>query len=158
MKIEIINPIEYPDWDGMLLAHENASFFHTSAWAKVLSESYSYKPLYFTSIENGKLVSLIPLMEVKSFLTGKRGVSLPFTDHCPQIFNDPVILEEILNTVIEYGKKAGWKHIDLRGDNAYFNGKSASTSFFEHFLDLSQGKEVIFSELRYYIICLFAHN
>jgi lipid II:glycine glycyltransferase (peptidoglycan interpeptide bridge formation enzyme) len=148
LKLEIINPIEYPDWDNMLREHEDASFFHTSAWAKVLHESYNYKPLYFTVIENGKLVSLIPLMEVKSFLTGIRGVSLPFTDHCPLVCNDPVNLEDILNSIIEYGKTAGWKHIDLRGDNAYFNGKPASASFFVHFLDLSQGKDEIFSEFR----------
>ncbi len=87
-------------------------------------------------------------MEVKSFLTGIRGVSLPFTDHCPPVCNDPVNLEYILNSIIEYGKTAGWKHIDLRGDNAYFNGKPASASFFVHFLDLSQGKDEIFSEFR----------
>ena len=123
MKLEIINPIEYPDWDNMLLEHEDASFFHTSAWARVLHESYNYKPLYFTSMENGKLVSLIPVMEVKSIITGKRGVSLPFTDQCPPISNDSVNLEESLNRIIEYGKKVGWKHIDLRGDNADINGK-----------------------------------
>jgi hypothetical protein len=132
----------------MLLEHEDASFFHTSAWARVLSESYNYKPLYFTSVENGKIVSLIPLMEVKSFLTGKRGVSLPFTDHCPPICNDSVKLEEILNRIIEYGKNAGWKHIDLRGDNDYLNAKPASASFYVHSLDLSQGKEKIFSGFR----------
>lgn len=148
MNVEIINPIEYADWDAMLLEHEEASFFHTSAWAGVLSESYNYKPVYFTSIENGEIVSLIPLMEVKSFLTGNRGVSLPFTDHCDPICKDPVNLEEILNTVIEFGKTAGWKHIDLRGENAYYLGKPASESFFVHFLDLAQGKDRIFAGLR----------
>jgi hypothetical protein len=148
LEIEIINPIEYPGWDDMLLAHEDASFFHTSAWAKVLSESYKYKPLNFATIENGKILSLIPLMEVKSFLTGKRGVSLPFTDHCPPLCNDSSNLKDIFKSIIEYGKSAEWKHIDLRGGSEYFNGKSASASFFEHFLNLSQKKEKIFSKFR----------
>jgi lipid II:glycine glycyltransferase (peptidoglycan interpeptide bridge formation enzyme) len=87
-------------------------------------------------------------MEVKSFLTGKRGVSLPFTDQCPPISNDPVNLEETLNRVIEYGKTAKWKHIDLRGNNDYFNGKSTSNSFYRHSLNLFQGKEEIFSGFR----------
>jgi hypothetical protein len=148
MNVEILNPIDYPDWDDMLLEHEDASFFHTSAWARVLHESYNYKPLYFTVIDKGKIVSLIPIMEVKSFLTGKRGVSLPFTDHCPPICNDPINLELIFNRIIEYGKTAGWKHIDLRGENAYFNGKPATESFYVHSLDLSRGKEKIFSQFR----------
>ncbi len=132
----------------MLLEHEAASFFHTSAWARVLSESYHYKPLYFTTIENGKLESLIPLMEVHSFLTGKRGVSLPFTDCCLPICSDPAEMETMFNRMIEYGKSAGWNHIDLRGGNAFSIGKTASASFYGHSLDLSQGKDEIFSRFR----------
>jgi lipid II:glycine glycyltransferase (peptidoglycan interpeptide bridge formation enzyme) len=132
----------------MLLEHEDASFFHTSAWARVLHESYNYKPLYFTVIDKGKLVSLIPVMEVKSFLTGRRGVSLPFTDHCPPICSDPTKLEEILNRIIEYGKTAGWKYIDVRGDSAYFNAKPAAESFYVHSLDLSKKKEKLFLQFR----------
>jgi hypothetical protein len=71
-EIQIINPIEYPGWDELLLTSTQSTFFHTSAWAKVLSESYKYKPLYFTIIEKGMLSALIPVMEINSFLTGKR--------------------------------------------------------------------------------------
>ena len=72
MDIEIINPLNYPGWDELLLTNKNSSFFHTSFWARVLSESYGYEPLYFTAVDNKKLSVLIPLMAVKSFLTGKR--------------------------------------------------------------------------------------
>jgi hypothetical protein len=59
--ITIVNPIEYPNWDDLLLTNDQSTFFHTSAWARVLHESYKYKPLYFTSIDNGKLSALIPV-------------------------------------------------------------------------------------------------
>jgi hypothetical protein len=148
MKIEIINPIECPEWDDMLLEHEEATFFLTSAWAKVLSESYNYKPFYFASIKNGKIITLIALMEVKSFLTGKRGVSLPFSDYCSPICNDLGNFYEVLNCIIKYGKTAGWKHIDLRGNNNYLNAKPASESYVEHYFDISKGKGEIFSDFR----------
>jgi hypothetical protein len=54
MKLKILNLLTYPNWDDLLLAHEDYAFFHTSAWARVLSESYGYKPLYFTAIQNGR--------------------------------------------------------------------------------------------------------
>ena len=85
MNIQIINPIDYPDWDDLLLTNGQTTFFHTAAWARVLSVSYQYRPLYFTVIENGKLSALIPIMEVSSLLTGKRAVSLPVTDECHAI-------------------------------------------------------------------------
>jgi len=71
MTLQILNPLEIDDWDELLLTHPDYSFFHTSAWARVLHESYGYKPLYFTAIENGRLSALIPIMEVNSFLTGR---------------------------------------------------------------------------------------
>ena len=106
-KVEILNPLEYPGWDDLLLTHEDYSFFHSSAWARVLHESYNYKPLYFTGVENGNLTALIPVMEVKSILTGRRGVSLPFTDFCQIIVSDEAQFKETIRQIIEYGEKAG---------------------------------------------------
>jgi hypothetical protein len=112
LNIQIINPIDYPNWDDLLLTNDQTTFFHTTAWARVLSESYQYNPLYFSVIEDGKLSALIPIMEISSFLTGKRGVSLPFTDHCQPIAPDSDGARELFEKVIDYGKKAGWKSIE----------------------------------------------
>src|SRR3990172_8371413 len=84
-QLKVINPLDYPEWDKLLLSTRDYSFFHSSAWARVLHESYGYRPLYFTSIDNGILLSVIPIMEINSIFTGKRAVSLPFTDYCEPI-------------------------------------------------------------------------
>jgi hypothetical protein len=114
MALQIINPIDYPGWDDLLLSHPGYSFFHSSAWARVLFESYRYTPKYFSIIDEGKLLALIPVMEVNSFLTGRRGVSLPFTDYCEPIYNGNIGFVHLLNQVIEFGRKHGWKYIELR--------------------------------------------
>ena len=112
----------------MLLRTPGASFFHSSAWARVLSESYGYTPLYFTVIENGKLRALVPVMEVNSILTGKRGVSLPFTDYCEPIINEAGEFDDLFNSVVEYGKKQRWKYIELRGGAKYLRSLEPRTS------------------------------
>ena len=99
----------------MLLRTPGASFFHSSAWARVLSESYGYTPFYFTVIENGNLRGLVPMMEVDSFLTGRRGVSLPFTDYCDPLLDGDISFQELFSQTIDYGKKRNWKYIELRG-------------------------------------------
>jgi hypothetical protein len=146
--IQIINPISYPDWDDLLLTHQDYSFFHTSAWAKVLSESYGYKPLYFTSIEGGRLSALIPVMEVSSFLTGRRGVSLPFTDFCEPIAPDETTFQEVVNRITEYGKKAGWKYIEWKGGQTCFQGIDPSQSYYGHTIALVQEEREIFACFR----------
>jgi hypothetical protein len=149
MSIEIINPITYEGWDELLLASDQSSFFHTAAWAKVLHESYNYTPLYFTSIQNSKFKILFPVMEVKSLLTGSRGVSLPFTDHCPPIAENEEAFKDTLDAVIDYGKKANWKAIDLKCCVNYLRGTTLPfETFLTHDLDVSQKEDEIFSAFR----------
>ncbi len=147
MKFKIINPITYPGWDDLILSNPGYSFFHSSNWARVLHESYRFEPLYFTVIKDNKLSALIPFMEVKNFVTGKKGVSLPFTDYSePIITND--CCQEFLDLLIEYGKKAGWKSIELRGGESLLRESSPSSHFYGHTLGLLQGEDQIFSSLR----------
>ena len=146
--VQILNPIEYPCWDNLIETNDQTTFFHTTAWAKVLSESYAYKPLYFTIIENGKLAGLIPLMEIDSWLTGKRGVSLPFTDECHPLAKDDRQFSSLFKTVTEYGKKSGWKAIEIRGGNSYFIEEPTFSKYYTHYLDLRLDKDKIYSGLR----------
>jgi hypothetical protein len=48
--MEIIDPTNFPNWDELLLSTPGYSFFHSSAWARVLKDSYGYTPWYFASI------------------------------------------------------------------------------------------------------------
>jgi len=87
-------------------------------------------------------------MEIKSFLTGKRGVSLPFTDHCHIITSAENHSQELFRKIIEYGKKAKWKTIEFRGGKECLNKKISSKTFLTHALDISQPEQKIFSTFR----------
>lgn len=87
-QIQPANPFEHPDWDEMVIGLPNFSFFHSAAWAKVLVETYGYAPNYFVAKGTNDLRALLPVMEVDSWLTGRRGIALPFTDDC-----EPLLLK-----------------------------------------------------------------
>ena len=148
MNFDIVNPLEIPDWDELVLATGKASVFHSSAWARVLHESYGYKPLYFASIENGKMASLMSLMEVNSRLTGKRGVSLPFTDQVSLIAQDKAAFEKMIKGGTDYGEKAGWKYVEWRDGSPFPEGVCASESNYTHELNLLKAEKELFSGFR----------
>lgn len=148
MNISIINPLKTPGWDDLIFTSEQATFFHTSAWARVLSESYGYKPLYFTAIDNGRLAGLIPVMGIDSFLTGKRGVSLPFTDFCPPVAENGETFKALLNAVLEHGRMAGWKGIEFRGGGGYFGDAPNSAEHFTHTLALDTDEGKVFASFK----------
>ena len=140
MQLSIINPLNYPGWDELLLSHPNCSIFHSSNWARVLHDVYGYKPQYFAEIHDGKLLSLIPCMEVNSIITGRRGGSLPFTDFCEPIISEKKSTQDFIKEMIIYGKKSGWKSIEIRSGNSLPYEFPPSSFYYGHTLELSKDK------------------
>jgi hypothetical protein len=138
LNISILNPLDHPGWDALLLTSERAAFSHTTSWARVLSDSYGYRPLYFTIVENGKLAGLIPVMEIDSWLTGRRGVSLPFTDICHPIADTPDIFRALMESLTQHGNSKGWKYIEFKGGAAQLDGAPHCAEHFTHVLELSE--------------------
>ena len=146
--VEILNPLETDNWDEMLIASSHHSFFHSSEWAQVLRDTYRYKPLYFTVHKGGCISALLPVMEVNSCLTGKRGVSLPFSDMSEPVVENKRDFEEIFHQALAYGKNHGWKYLELRGGSSFLDAEIESEHFWGHTLDLSGGCDHVFNSLR----------
>jgi len=146
--IQMFNPIEDSRWNERVLASKNSSIFHSSNWAHVLSEAYHYTPLCFSIIRDNTLPAVIPIMEINSIITGKRGVSLPFTDYCDPIVPDASVFEDLLGNIIEHGRSAGWKSIELRTESALPSAYTPSSEYYGHVLDISRSEEELYSQLR----------
>ena len=115
MDVRIVNPLDLPNWDESILSFPDYSFFHTSAWTRVLVDTYGYKPVYATAQEGKDFSAVVPMMEVNSFLTGRRGVGLPFTDHCEPLIRDASGFGHLFEALADYGKKNHWSYIEFRG-------------------------------------------
>ena len=148
LQLQIIDPLNHPQWDEWVLSSPNYSFFHSSTWARVLYDTYNYKARYFASSNNGHLAVLIPIMEVNSYLTGRRGVSLPFSDYCEPIVFEKECFRNALRSITDFGKGAGWRYVELRGGKSFFKEIQPSSSYNTHTLHLTQNEEKIFSKFR----------
>jgi lipid II:glycine glycyltransferase (peptidoglycan interpeptide bridge formation enzyme) len=145
--LKIINPLDLQNWDELILQHPDYSFFHSSYWSKVLLETYNYKPYYFVIEKDNKLKAAIPVMFIESFITGKRAVSLPFSDYCQPLISDKISFKELFNVVLKLGKSKGLKYLELRGGNKYFHNVEASTFDYNHILDITLDEEKLFENL-----------
>lgn len=99
-------------------------------------------------MDNDKVLALIPVMEVKSYLTGKRGVSLPFTDFCDPIIDDQISVGNFFTFAKDFGKDQGWRYLEVRGKGYQFEKFLASASFYRHILPLADGREALFHRFR----------
>ncbi|HEY5996766.1 MAG TPA: GNAT family N-acetyltransferase, partial [Candidatus Deferrimicrobiaceae bacterium] len=143
------DPLAFAGWDEALSSHPSATIFHTSAWARVLTESYGFKPLYLSErAPGGDLRGLLPVMEVRSRLTGNRGVCLPFTDSASPIADDEAHYAGMLSEALVVARARGWKYLEIRGGAEYRKDSPSSIEYVEHVLDLDRSEPELFMNLR----------
>jgi Acetyltransferase (GNAT) domain len=142
-----VNPSCHPEWDALVKTYPDYSFFHSAAWARTLENAYGYKPVYLTANKREGICSVLPLMEVNSWLTGSRAIALPFTDECGVLYRDSVSAKYLVQSAFELGKSRGWKSVEFRGNRELFPDVPVSLSFYGHTLNLDKDEDLLFTRL-----------
>jgi hypothetical protein len=140
-----LDPLGDPGWDQSVSALPGASFFHRSAWARVLHQAYGFTPHYFGTFAHGRLQSLLPLMEVDSWATGRRAVSLPFTDACSALASGPDRFGPLWSAALRTARDRRWTYVELRGGAQLLDGAPTSFSFWGHRLPLTPDPDDLFA-------------
>jgi len=83
-------------------------------------------------------------MEVSSPWSGRRGVSLPFTDFCPPLKGANLDQRALYELALECGRERHWRYFECRSSDYGSLGAKPSVVFYGHVLDLKQGKGGLF--------------
>jgi hypothetical protein len=146
--VAIVDPLQGDDWDALLDSFSDATAFHTSGWARVLSRSYAHRPFYLKFVRAREVAALVPLMEVKSPLTGSRALCLPFSDFCGPLMSDSNLASAIAGKLVDLMSERRWKHVELRGgESALFPNACHGSTFYGHTLPLAQGASELWDQL-----------
>jgi hypothetical protein len=141
-----IDPFSDSRWDLLITGHPRASVFHSKRWLRALQITYGYEPVVLTtSLRGGPLTNGLVLCRVRSWLTGKRLVSLPFADHCDPLVSNSGELSDLLSWVRHYG--AGkWEYTEIRPNfyQSEHTGFEKSATYWTHSLNLNKSKQELF--------------
>jgi Acetyltransferase (GNAT) domain len=130
MDLYKIDPVADPRWSEFLKKHAGASVFHTPGWLEALRRTYDYEPIVYTSsppggeIRNGLVFCLI-----NSWLTGRRLVSLPFSDHCEPLFGSAEELDLFVGRLQAEVKTQALKYLEVRPINGSFYRSGGMPAF-----------------------------
>jgi lipid II:glycine glycyltransferase (peptidoglycan interpeptide bridge formation enzyme) len=136
--VKIIDPTADSRWDGFVASQENGTVFHSSAWARVIKDTYGYlSRTYIVENEDGQVRAAIPFYFIRCKLTGKRLVCLPFSDYCWPLSRNKADIESLLRAVknemdtgncpAKYLEIRGWQNkapevpVSLAVDNYYIS-------------------------------------
>lgn len=151
MTVYTIDPLVDERWPQFLDVCPDSSVFHSRGWLEALRLTYGYEPVvYTTSDPSQELTNGVPFCRVKSWLTGKRLVSLPFSDHCQPLIDTPERLEQILHALHDHSADGSMKYIELRpvaSEASAYEGEAygESTQFYFHAVDLTGSLDDIYS-------------
>jgi CelD/BcsL family acetyltransferase involved in cellulose biosynthesis len=111
--IRVLEEADEAAFKQFVASSPQASIYHTPEWRDALVATYGYDPVYLGCFEEGALTAVLPTMEVSSWLTGKRLVSLPFSNMCGPI-GRPQAGRGLIEGAIEAYRSRGAKALEIR--------------------------------------------
>jgi lipid II:glycine glycyltransferase (peptidoglycan interpeptide bridge formation enzyme) len=148
VNVYAFDPLTDHRWPTFVDEHPSASVFHTPEWLEALRRTYGYLPVaYTTSCPGDRLRHATVLCEIRSWLTGRRLVSLPFADHCQPLVDHPADRDAIAAHLRHAVDSGAWKYVESRpltSDPADPRGPGPAGAFCFHSLDLDPALEVLF--------------
>lgn len=148
MTVFVIDPIRDPRWPEFLERHPKASMFHTPGWLNTLRLSYGYEPVVLTtSPPRSELNNGVALCYVNSWLTGRRLVSLPFSDHCDPLIDTGADAECLADDLRYRLHKEHCDYIELRPTAPILDADlnfGTSATFFLHRTDLRRPLDYLY--------------
>jgi hypothetical protein len=146
LTLHEIDPLHDERWAELVDRHRDGSIFHTPQWLEALRRTYGYEPVALTDAAPGaRLNNGLLFCRVNSWMTGRRLVSLPFSDHCEPLVDDPDALASMLASMTTLIGREG-RYIELRPlRELSIPAFTASSAFCLHSIDLRPTLEQIFS-------------
>jgi CelD/BcsL family acetyltransferase involved in cellulose biosynthesis len=134
-----------PRWRAFVESCPEATLFHHPAWADLIAATYRYRPLVL-ALGNGRddIVAGLPLLEVPRLPTGRRLISLPFTDYCPPLARDPGDLEQLTRSLVAWRGRAGNPPVEVRAALPAGPGVHPIAPFLRHVVPLAPDPEQVF--------------
>jgi CelD/BcsL family acetyltransferase involved in cellulose biosynthesis len=142
------NPLKDSRWQPFVDDHPDGAVFHSAHWLEALWRTYGYEPVVYTTTPPGRdLTNGIAFCRVRSWLSGSRLVSLPFSDHC-QPLAGAQDMAELMDWLKASRQSKHWKYIEVRPrcpeGAARASDVTKSESYSLQVLDLSPSLDTLF--------------
>ncbi|SEL43730.1 FemAB-related protein, PEP-CTERM system-associated [Roseateles sp. YR242] len=101
-------------WDAFVQTCPAATFFHFSAWQRILRQQFGHEGYFFYAERDGRIEGVLPLAENKSRLFGHALVSLPFAVYGGVAATSPEAATALETAAQETARQLRVEHLELR--------------------------------------------
>jgi CelD/BcsL family acetyltransferase involved in cellulose biosynthesis len=152
MIVDIVTPWDSPEWDAYVSEHPGARVYHTASWCSVVRDVGGYTPLCLAAVDGGRVRGVLPVMEIRSRLTGNRITTLPFSDECYAIADDDAAAAALVKRARGMADERGVDFYEMRGEPAVRNaggfdvaslGFACQSHFADYHIELSEDTDAV---------------
>ena len=141
MIAALLDPLHDPRYARLVERSSAASIFHHPRWLDTLRRHYGYAFAAACALDaSGEAVAGLPVALVSSRLTGRRLVSLPFSDLCPVLVLDGAPDEGASVAVARLVTEQQVRGIPLEARTVLPGVGSTVERFLVHLIDLTLGQ------------------
>ncbi len=101
-------------WDTFVAACPEATFFHRSAWQKIIAEVFRHPAYFLYAEDDSGIRGILPLAHVKSLLFGNAWVALPFAVYGGIAAVDAEAVKELEIAAQALARSLGVDHLEFR--------------------------------------------
>jgi FemAB-related protein (PEP-CTERM system-associated) len=101
-------------WDEFVFACPEASFFHRAGWQRILERVFQHDTHFLFAEDAGRIVGVLPLAHVRSWLFGSALTSLPFAVYGGAAAQDAATVDLLEAEAQTIARRLRAPHLELR--------------------------------------------
>jgi FemAB-related protein (PEP-CTERM system-associated) len=117
-------------WDAYVQRAPEATFFHRSGWKTVLERAFGHRTHFLYAEENGVIVGILPLAEIRSILFGHSLSSLPFCVYGGIVADNEEAAKALRKSACELADRLKVGALELRNCHASDSGWPVKELYF----------------------------
>lgn len=122
MRISEATEADAAAWDAYVELARDATFFHRFGWRNVIKRAYGYSSCYVMARRGGRIVGVLPMIDVKSALFGRNLISTAFTVGGGIAADDAEVCEALAEAAVDEGRRRRVKYVEFRSRSAVVEG------------------------------------
>lgn len=140
-------------WSTFVEQQTKDSLYYSQAWLDLISELYGYSMIPLTTTNSvGEITGFLPLCSMRSPITGRRLVALPFTDLCPLLAVDETSADALVDQAILLAQEQMVKYLELRtGVNDVLSNRAdliQGQLYVRWLISLASDPDIVWTNLR----------
>lgn len=136
--ITTIDPVEDLRWDRFVEDHPFGWIAQLSGWKVALEKSFNHMTGYYFVLLNdseSKILAALPVFDVKSWITGRRLVSIPYATLCDPLVSTAEEMDLLLKAVLKLSEELKCSYVEIRtlsSSNFMRSNGFGEIDFFKH--------------------------